>query len=207
MLAVRDAGFPGSIPPPRGAVQVVEDHPAGPGSRALRVGSGKKNAKGKYPQTTTIRYSLPNGVLLPVKAEQTLNIERSTGLCAVGEIDGWSMRDEAGLIVRLDAGGCAPAWPKEVVKGITLEPEEKQCGPRRTNPNERACALKLSWDGGSASLAPGDEQVVTTSEGSFRVLAGLCSFLDKPEKSAGKRRAESPFRMSYALVRAEPLSH
>lgn len=196
MLVVKEDGFPGEVPPPKGKVAVVSEKPAGPGARALVIGNGKKNL--------ALRYSLPGGKTLPVKTGQEITVSRARGMCALGTIDGWSVSDERGLLAKLDAGGCAPAWPEEVIPGLTLAPEDKQCAPRRPGAKERPCALKVTWPGGARTLAPGEEQAVELADGKFLVVAGLCAMVEEGQKTGGgKRRANAPYRMSYAITRAD----
>ena len=196
MFLVQDkAGLTNGAMIPSGVKAVVADKPAGPGTRKLVFNNGGKDY--------ALRYSFPDGKQLPAETGAKIDISRARSSCTLGLTDGWKVSDAEGVLALVDAGGCAPAWPEEVLPGLKITAEDVGCEAKSEEAIERACAVKIVTKEGEEVLAPGESRVVTLEKGKFSVSAGLCALALRDIKKANGRRSLGEFRISYAVLRAE----
>ena len=196
MFLVQDkAGLTNGAMIPSGAKTVVADKPAGPGTRKLVFNNGGKDY--------ALRYSFPDGKQFPIATGAKIDLGRARSSCSIGLTDGWRVSDEKGVVALVDAGGCAPAWPEEVIPGLKITAEDVGCEAKSEEAIERACAMKIITKAGEEVLAPGESRVVELEKGKFHVIAGLCALALRDLKKTNGRRSLGEFRISYAVLRAE----
>ena len=120
MFLVQDkAGLTNGAMIPSGTKTVVGDKPAGPGTRKLVFNNGGKDY--------ALRYSFPDGKQFPAANGTKIEIGRARSSCTLGLTDGWRVSDSKGVLALVDAGGCAPAWPEEVLPGLKITAEDVGC--------------------------------------------------------------------------------
>jgi hypothetical protein len=196
MFLVQDkAGLTNGAMIPSGAKTIVADKPAGPGTRKLVFNNGGKDY--------ALRYSFPDGAQLPAEVGVKIDIGRTRSSCTIGMTDGWRVSDAKGVLALVDAGGCAPAWPEEVIPGLKITAEDVGCEAKGEEAIERACAVKVITKEGEEVLAPGESRTIELEKGKFSVSAGLCALALRDIKKTNGRRSLGEFRISYAVRRVE----
>jgi hypothetical protein len=196
-LVQAKAGITNGAMIPSGAKVIVDDKPAGPGTRAVIFSAGGKDF--------ALRYSFPDGKQFPAQKDTKIDIGRAKANCTLGQTDGWRISDSKGVLAIVDAGGCAPAYAAEPIPGLKIVGEDIGCEAKGAEAIERPCAVKIITKDKEEILAPGESRVVELEKGKYHVSAGLCAWALREDlkKASGGRRAIGDYRISYALLRVE----